>query len=193
MRGRGQAVPHCEQRRPSANTHSPCPPTQVCSWVSETLRKEGIDGEAAIVTAFRTQCIRGQHLSMLTPELLHNELEFGALGHRLSFLQVSNQSACITGRPCWRDNPRLTNVLRQARDRLLGTGPDGTDKGQDGVVKLMETIGSNVASLNQKLVTLSARVEEMVCALLFPCTPSPPRIFPSPVAAIASDMAKILS
>ena len=119
---------------------SAAPPAQwscdeVCSWVSETLRKEGIDGEAAIVTAFRKQGIRGQHLSMLTSELLRNELEFGALGHRLSFLQ--------------------------ARDKLLGTGPAGTDKGQDGSVKLMETIGSNVASLTQKLVALSARVEEM--------------------------------
>jgi hypothetical protein len=56
--------------------------------VSETLRKEGIDGEAAIVAAFRKQGIKGQHLDMLSPELLRTELEFGALGHRLSFLQV---------------------------------------------------------------------------------------------------------
>ena len=64
--------------------------SQVCSWVSETLTKEGIDGEAAIVTSFRKQGIRGQHLSMLTPELLRNELEFGTLGSRLSFLQLSD-------------------------------------------------------------------------------------------------------
>jgi hypothetical protein len=56
--------------------------------VSETLRKEGVDGEAAIVEAFRKQGIKGQHLDMLSPELLRTELEFGALGHRLSFLQV---------------------------------------------------------------------------------------------------------
>jgi hypothetical protein len=60
----------------------------VCSWVSETLRKEGIDGEAAIVAAFRKQGIKGQHLDLLSSELLRTELEFGALGHRLSFLQV---------------------------------------------------------------------------------------------------------
>ena len=52
------------------------------------MRKEGVDGEAAIVAAFRKQGIKGQHLDMLSPELLRTELEFGALGHRLSFLQV---------------------------------------------------------------------------------------------------------
>ncbi len=56
--------------------------------MSETLRKEGIDGEAAIVAAFRKQRIKGQHLELLSDELLRTELEFGALGHRLSFLQV---------------------------------------------------------------------------------------------------------
>ena len=52
------------------------------------MRKEGVDGEAAIVAAFRKQGIKGQHLDMLSPELLRTELEFGALGQRLSFLQV---------------------------------------------------------------------------------------------------------
>ena len=63
----------------------------MCSWVSETLRKEDIDGEAAIVAivaAFRKQRIKGQHLNLLSHELVRTELEFGALGHRLSFLQV---------------------------------------------------------------------------------------------------------
>ena len=59
--------------------------------MSETLRKEGVDGEAAIVAAFRKQGIKGQHLDMLSPELLRTELEFGALGHRLSFLQVCGE------------------------------------------------------------------------------------------------------
>ncbi len=59
--------------------------------MSETLRKEDIDGEAAIVAivaAFRKQRINGQHLDQLSDEHLRTELGFEALGHRLSFLQV---------------------------------------------------------------------------------------------------------
>ena len=61
---------------------------EVCSWVSETLTKHQISGEAAIVAAFQAQEIKGSHLPMLSHELLHDELAFGALGHRLTFLQV---------------------------------------------------------------------------------------------------------
>ena len=61
---------------------------EVCSWVSETLQKHHISGEAAIVEAFQAQEIKGSHLPMLSPALLHDELAFGTLGHRLTFLQV---------------------------------------------------------------------------------------------------------
>ena len=65
----------------------------------------------------------------------------------------------------------------KARDKLLATAPGWTKKGEDATVKMMEMIGSNVASLSQKVVALSARVEEMV----LPCSfflfaHAPPRV-----------------
>ena len=57
----------------------------------ETLRKEAIPGEAAIVAAFRAQGIKGSHLAMLSPGLLRDELGFGMLGNRLSFLQARDK------------------------------------------------------------------------------------------------------
>ena len=66
----------------------------------------------------------------------------------------------------------------QARDRLLATAPGGTEKekGEGATVKMMEMIGSNVAALSQKVVALSARVEEMVlpCSLFFFSSAPPP-------------------
>ena len=61
---------------------------EVCSWVTETLRREGIPDAAAIVAAFRSQAVTGAHLDMLSPALLREELAFGALGPRLSFLRA---------------------------------------------------------------------------------------------------------
>ena len=61
---------------------------EVCSWVKETLRREGIPDAAAIVAAFRSQAVTGAHLDMLSPALLQEELAFGALGPRLSFLRA---------------------------------------------------------------------------------------------------------
>ena len=64
----------------------------MCSWASETLRKHGIAGESAIIEAFQAQEIKGSNLPMLSAALLHDELAFGALGHRLTFLKVSHHA-----------------------------------------------------------------------------------------------------
>jgi hypothetical protein len=88
--------------------------------VSETLRKEGIDGEAAIVAAFRKQRIKGQHLNLLSHELLRTELEFGVLGHRLSFLQVCGKTLKKTGENAIFHTLNLSSHPQREACRLFG-------------------------------------------------------------------------
>ena len=83
------------------NLHREWSCDEVCSWVAEVVRKEGIPGERMIVAAFQEQGIKGSHLEQLTPALLRDELKFqNTLGQRLSFLQVIHacKSACFRAR-----------------------------------------------------------------------------------------------
>jgi len=77
------------------------------------VRKEGIPGEVAILSAMQEHAIKGSHLVMLSPLLLREELSFGALGHRLTFLQV--RLLCVSRKA--KNSPKKNLISRHARRR----------------------------------------------------------------------------